>query len=120
MSSCLDVITLLFSSSITSYCWNSSEDGGNVEETEPSEMLGMHLVQNIEGFPRALLRTVTFNGVVCGDLVQNIEGFPRALLRTVTFNGVVCGVWTQRFKMRNTVSVGFIRVSFMQTFCTGH
>jgi hypothetical protein len=84
-----------FSSSITSYSWNSSEDGGNVEETEPNEMLGMHLV-------------------------QNIEGFPRELLRTVTFNGVVCGVWTQKFKMRNTVSVGFIKVSFMQTFCTGH
>jgi len=84
-----------FSSSITSYSWNSSEDGGNVEETQPSEMLRMHLV-------------------------LNIEGFPRALLRTVTFNGVVCGVWTQKFKMRNTVSVGFIKVSFMQTFCTGH
>jgi hypothetical protein len=83
-----------FSSSIT-YSWNSSEDGSNVEETEPSEMLGMHLV-------------------------QNIEGFPRALLRTGTFNGVVCGVWTQRFELRNTVSVGFIRVSFMQTSCTGH
>jgi len=55
-----------FSSSITCYRWNSSEDGGDVEETEPSEMLGMHLVQNTEGFPRALLRTVTFNGVVCG------------------------------------------------------
>jgi hypothetical protein len=64
-----------FSSSISSYSWNSSEDGGNIEETEPSEMLRMHLV-------------------------LNIEGFPRALLRTVTFNGVVCGVWTQRFKLR--------------------
>jgi hypothetical protein len=83
-----------FSSSISSYSWNSSEDGGNVEETEPSEMLRMHLV-------------------------LNIEGFPRALLRTVTFNGVVCGVWTQRFKTRNTVSVGFIRALSCKLFALG-